>query len=196
MSHAHTTTSDRANSMTEANESAGRPQSASGAKRRLKQARPGYESAEFELVGPAPDQGPERRLSTRGKARKQALDILYSADLRRVDALDVLADVNWGESSVERREFTRALVTGVCEHRDEIDHLISMHLAPGWTLLRMPGIDRNAARIAVHEILHTELADKVAAAEAVALVQDLSTDESPSFLSGVLAKIIKGHQGS
>lgn len=160
----------------------------------MKQARPGYESAEFELVGPAPAQGPERRQSTRGKARKQALDILYQADLRRVDPLDVLADVNWGEASTERREFTHSLVVGVCEHRGDIDHRISQTLTPGWTLLRMPGIDRNAARIAVFEILFTELADKVAAAEAVSLVQDLSTDESPSFLSGVLAKVIRAHK--
>lgn len=184
MSHTHTVTDQQPPDS--------RP--ATSAKRRMKQARPGYESAEFELVGPAPDQGPERRLSTRGKARKQALDILYQADLRRVDALDVLADVNWGEASTERREFTYSLVAGVCEHRDEIDHRISQTLTPGWTLLRMPGIDRNAARIAVHEIWFTELADKVAAAEAVSLVQDLSTDESPSFLSGVLAKVIRAHQ--
>lgn len=165
-------------------------------KRRLKQARPGYESAEFELVGPAPDQGPPRRLSTRGKARKQALDIMYEADLRGVDAMEVLQNTDWGNASMERREFTHALVEGTCGHRSEIDHQISHTLAPGWTLLRLPRIDRNAVRIAVYEILHTDLPDNVAAAEAVALVQDLSTDESPAFVSGVLGKVIAGRRAA
>jgi len=77
----------------------------------------------------------------------------------------------------------------VASHSERIDELISWNLVD-WTLERMPAVDRNVLRIGVYELLWADgVPDGVAISEAVALVEDLSTDASPSFVNGVLARI-------
>ena len=88
------------------------------------------------------------------------------------------------------REYTAQLVQGVMRHRGEIDRRISASMSKSWTIDRMPRVDRAAARIAVFEIDFGEVPDAVAVAEAVALVSELSTDESPGFLNGLLAAVL------
>lgn len=127
---------------------------------------------------------------TRTKARKRALDILFEADLREEDPLVRLAaHVDEGEPPV--RPFTRDIVEGVCAERAEIDRIIGTSLTAGWSLDRMPRVDRNLARIAVWEMWFTELAPEIAVAQAVDLVAALSTDESPDFLNGLLGRALK-----
>jgi len=128
-------------------------------------------------------------VSTRSKARKRALDILFEAELRGNDPLTTLHD-RTADADPPVREYTAMLVEGVTEHQAEIDHRISMAAAQGWSIDRMPRVDRNAVRIAVFEIDHLDLPDAIAVSEAVALVSDLSTDDSPSFVNGLLGKII------
>lgn len=136
---------------------------------------------------------PAKRASARTKARKRALDILFEADLRQADPLAVLAaHVELNEPPV--RPFTSELVEGVVAHLAAIDQLVAGSLSAGWTLERMPRVDRNLARIATYEIVHTEVSREVAVAECVALAQELSTDDSPAFLNGVLRAIV-GKQG-
>ena len=131
---------------------------------------------------------PAKRASARTKARKRALDILFEADLRQADPLAVLAaHVELNEPPV--RPFTSELVEGVVMHLASIDQLIAESLAAGWTLERMPRVDRNLARLATYEIAHTEVSREVAVAESVALAQELSTDESATFLNGVLRAV-------
>ena len=78
---------------------------------------------------------------------------------------------------------------GVAEHADRIDELIASY-AEGWTLDRMPVVDRNLARIAVYELIfRDDIDDPVAITEAVELARTLSTDDSPRFLNGVLGRI-------
>jgi transcription antitermination protein NusB len=126
--------------------------------------------------------------SSRSKARKRARDILFEADLRDTDPVATLeARLAAGKPPV--REYTAELVRGVTAHAAEIDARISACLAAGWTLPRMPRVDRNALRIAVYEIDYGEVPDAVAIAEAVQLVSDLSTDESPAFVNGVLRAV-------
>lgn len=128
-------------------------------------------------------------MSARTKARKAALDILFESDLRGRDPLLTLEQrVQDGESPI--RDFTRSLVLGVAEHQGAIDARIAASLSPGWTLERMPRVDRTAVRIAVYEIDFLDVPDAVAAAEAVSLVGDLSTDESPDYVTGLLGKVI------
>lgn len=125
----------------------------------------------------------------RTKARKRALDILFEADLREERPERTLAErVALGEPPV--RDFTVTLVEGVVEHRASIDELIGTVLRPGWTLARMPRVDRCLARIATFELLHTDTEPQVAVAEAVTLGRQLSTDDSPAFLNGVLGTIL------
>ncbi|HET6759310.1 MAG TPA: transcription antitermination factor NusB [Propionibacteriaceae bacterium] len=126
--------------------------------------------------------------SSRSKARKRALDILFEAELRDTDAVATLEERE-AAASPPVRGYTAELVRGVAAHASEIDARISGCLAAGWTLPRMPRVDRNALRIAVYEIDYGDVPDAVAAAEAVQLVSELSTDESPAFVNGVLRAI-------
>ena len=81
------------------------------------------------------------------------------------------------------------LVRGVVEHQTRIDELLSSY-SEAWTLERMPAVDRNVLRIGLWEILYAEdVPDSVAVAEATALVRQLSTDESPGFVNGVLGNL-------
>ncbi|WP_425308967.1 transcription antitermination factor NusB [Ammonicoccus fulvus] len=144
---------------------------------------------ELQLVGPAESQKPPRKLSTRSKARKRALDILFEAEIRRLSPIEVLTERDHDEVTPPVRVFTHELVHGVEENLDDIDDRIRAALAVGWTLERMPRIDRLMSRIAVFEIEYTDIHNTVAIAEAVAMVDDLSTDDSPPFVNGLLARI-------
>jgi N utilization substance protein B len=129
-------------------------------------------------------------MSARSKARKRALDILFAADLRGDSALAAL-DGAIADGDAPTNAYTATLVRGVVAEQARIDELLAEH-AQGWTLDRMPGVDRNVLRLGVYEIVHVDdVPDAVAVAEAVALVQDLSTDESPGFVNGVLGAILR-----
>src|SRR4029077_20354612 len=124
----------------------------------------------------------------RSKARKRALDILFEADQRDSPVLDLLAErIALGSPPVSA--YAADLVRGVTEHAARIDELISQY-AEGWTLDRMPAVDRNVLRIGGYELLWADdVPDAVAINEAVLLAQDLSTDASPAFVNGLLARI-------
>jgi transcription antitermination protein NusB len=136
-------------------------------------------------------EGRKTPMPARRKARKRALDVLYEADLRSESITKVLAE------TIARMEGPRPgyldyaieLVEGVVAHLDRIDELIASY-AEGWTLARMPAVDRNLARIAVFELLYQDDIDSlVAISEAVGLAGQISTDDSPRFLGGVLGRI-------
>jgi len=128
------------------------------------------------------------RGSSRGKARKRALDILFEAELRGADPIATLEE-RAAAADPPVREYTTKLVRGVVAHSNEIDARISACLVPGWTMPRMPRVDRNVLRIAVFEIDYGEVPDAVAASEAVRLVSELSTEDSPAFVNGVLRAV-------
>ncbi|HEX6520571.1 MAG TPA: transcription antitermination factor NusB [Streptosporangiaceae bacterium] len=127
-------------------------------------------------------------MPARSRARKRALDILYEAELRGLPVLELLAErMTLGDPPVT--EYAAALVRGVTTHRDRIDELIAEH-AEGWTLDRMPPVDRNVLRIGIYELFWADdVPDGVAISEAVQLVNDLSTDASPAFVNGLLARL-------
>src|ERR1700733_16108748 len=127
-------------------------------------------------------------MAARSKARKRALDVLFEAEVRGVPVLDLLAErITLGDPPVS--EYAADLVRGVTVNRDRIDSLISEH-AEGWTLDRMPAVDRNVLRIGVYELLWAaDIPEAVAMSEAVALAHDLSTDASPAFVNGILARL-------
>jgi N utilization substance protein B len=129
-------------------------------------------------------------MPARSKARKRALDVLYAAEMRGEDPVAALeAAVADGEGP--SNPYTETLVRGVTEHRPRIDELLGQY-AEGWSLGRMPAVDRNALRIGAFELLYSdEIPDAVAVTEAVALVRTLSTDDSPSFVNGVLGAMLR-----
>ena len=126
----------------------------------------------------------------RSKARKRALDILFEAEQRDSPVLDLLAErITLGSPPVPG--YAADLVRGVAVHAARIDELISQY-AQGWTMDRMPAVDRNVLRIGVYELLWADdVPDAVAISEAVLLAQDLSTEASPAFVNGLLAHIAK-----
>ena len=127
-------------------------------------------------------------MAARSKARKRALDILFEAELRGLPTLQLLSE-RQSVGDVPVQPYAAELVRGVATHSDRIDELISWNLVD-WTLERMPAVDRNILRIGVYELLWADgVPDGVAISEAVALAQDLSTDNSASFVNGVLARI-------
>lgn len=129
-------------------------------------------------------------MAARSKARKRALDVLFESELRHGQSLDVLAE-RTALASPPVPEYAATLVEGVQAHRDRIDELLSTY-AEGWSLDRMPPVDRNVLRLGVYELIWADdVPDGVAISEAVALARDLSTDESPQFINGLLARLLE-----
>jgi transcription antitermination protein NusB len=136
-------------------------------------------------------EGPKTQMPARRKARKRALDVLYEADLRDLPPGQVLTGYldRIEKPRPDHLDYTVGLVEGVAKNLDRIDELIASY-AEGWTIDRMPVVDRNLARIAVYELLYVpEIDDPVAITEAVELARQMSTDDSPRFLNGILGRI-------
>jgi N utilization substance protein B len=136
-------------------------------------------------------EGPKTQMPARRKARKRALDVLYEADLRDLPPAQVLVTYldRIEKPRPDHLDYAIGLVEGVAKNLDRIDELIASY-AEGWTIDRMPVVDRNLARIAVFELLYVgEIDDPVAISEAVELAKQMSTDDSPRFLNGLLGRI-------
>ncbi len=131
-------------------------------------------------------------MSARSKARKQALDLLYEADIRGNSALELLQSrdvIEDGPDARPIREFTKELISGISTNSRKIDELITTY-AQGWDMDRLPAVDRNILRLAIYEIVWSaDLADGIAIDEALTLAKELSTDESAGYIHGVLGKI-------
>ncbi|WP_370651575.1 transcription antitermination factor NusB [Frankia sp. Cj3] len=128
-------------------------------------------------------------MSARSKARKRALDILYEADMRGNSFTDTLAE-RLAQADPPVPEYTVSLVQGVVERLADIDGMLSDH-AQEWTLERMPPVDRNILRIGALELLWREdIPDGVAIDEAVELAKTISTEHSPAFVNGLLARLL------
>jgi len=122
------------------------------------------------------------------KVRKYALDLLFAADLRQTSLSKVLA--TYAElNQAPPPDKAIALAQGVADRVDLIDARLAAGLAPGWTIERMPTVDRNLARLACYEMMYEGVAPAVAISEAVGLAEELSTDASASFLSGALHNV-------
>ena len=128
-------------------------------------------------------------MPARSKARKRALDVLFEAELRGLPGLDVLAERATDEIP-PLPAYAAELVRGVHAHQQRIDELLATY-AEGWTLDRMPAVDRNLLRIGAFELLWADdVPDAVAISEAVRLARDLSTEGSPAFVNGLLARLL------
>jgi len=139
------------------------------------------------LTKPKPDRG-------RHQARKRAVDLLFEAEARGItpaqaaEAREALAQVQTDVSALN--PYTVTVAQGVTQHAEHIDDLISTHLQ-GWTLDRLPAVDRAILRVAVWELLHADdVPEPVAVDEAVELAKKLSTGESPGFVNGVLGQVM------
>jgi len=129
-------------------------------------------------------------VSARSKARKRALDILFEAEQRGINAETLL------EQRIEKpvtehalNEYSVEIVRGVVDKWIPINELLASY-SQGWTIERMPAVDRAILRIGAWEVVYSEaVPDGVAISEAVALATSLSTDDSPTFVNGLLARL-------
>lgn len=135
-----------------------------------------------------------RPVKGRHQARKRAVDLLFEAEARGLspaEVVDVRAALAEAKQDVPPlNPYTVAVARGVGEHAAHIDDLICSHLQ-GWTLDRLPAVDRAILRVAVWELLHADdVPAPVAVDEAVQLAKELSTDDSPGFVNGVLGQVM------
>src|SRR4051794_21104174 len=128
-------------------------------------------------------------MSARSKARKRALDVLFESEQRGADPLETLAERVASDSAVN--DYTVDLVQGVVTHQARIDELLSTY-AQGWTLDRMPAVDRAVLRLGTFELLwRDDVPDPVVVDQAVELARSLWTDESPGYVNGLLGRIVE-----
>jgi N utilization substance protein B len=129
-------------------------------------------------------------VAARTKARKRALDLLFEAEQRGVNASELLRErLAVPVTEAPLSEFTADLVTGVVEHWTQVDELIATY-SQGWTLQRMPAVDRAILRLGAYEVLFsTDVPEGVAISEWVGLATELSTDDSPRFVNGLLGRL-------
>jgi N utilization substance protein B len=144
--------------------------------------------------GQAPHRDIPSRKGSRSKARKRALDILFESEARAEDPLDVLRRRIAGSDAPPVSDFAQTLVEGVVAHREHIDASLG-EMARGWSVERMAAVDRAILRIGAYEVLFTDdVDDAVAIDEAILLARELSTDDSPRFVNGVLAGLASGRR--
>jgi N utilization substance protein B len=138
----------------------------------------------------APIWAESTEVSARSKARKRALDILFEADQRGLNAETLLAQ-RIAKPATEHAlsDYTIELVQGVVAKWNQINELLASY-SQGWTIERMPAVDRAILRIGAWEVVYSEtVPDVVAISEAVVLATSLSTDDSPTFVNGLLARL-------
>jgi transcription antitermination protein NusB len=129
-------------------------------------------------------------MAARSKARKRAVDVLYEADVRGEDALGLLAE-RLKQADPPVPEYAVELVEGVTGNLGRIDEVLGEH-SEGWSVERMPPVDRAVLRLALYELtVREDVPDAVVIDEAVELAKSLSTDESPRFVNGVLGRVLR-----
>ncbi|MGA8980548.1 MAG: transcription antitermination factor NusB [Pedococcus sp.] len=129
-------------------------------------------------------------MAARSKARKRAVDILFEAEQRGLNARDLLAErLAKPVTEAPLNQYTADLVEGVVAHWTDINELLSTY-SQGWTVERMPSVDRAILRLGAYEVIYTDdIPDGVAISEAVELATSLSTDDSPKFVNGLLGRL-------
>ncbi|MFI6361739.1 transcription antitermination factor NusB [Nocardia sp. NPDC050630] len=135
-----------------------------------------------------------KKLGARHKARRRAVDLLFEAEARDVDAADLLSEraelATQDQAVAPLHAYTHTLVEGVADDLDRVDGTIESYLKD-WELSRLPAVDRAILRIAVWELFHAnDVPPVVAVDEAVELAKELSTDDSPGFVNGVLGQVV------
>ncbi len=129
-------------------------------------------------------------MGARTKARRRALELLFEADQRGLNVQALLIErLARPSTQAPLADYTVTLVEGVVRCWTEIDELLATY-SQGWTVERMPAVDRALLRLATWEVVYSdEVPDAVAISEAVELAKTMSTDESPGFVNGLLGRI-------
>ncbi|MEN9608581.1 MAG: hypothetical protein RLZZ06_512 [Actinomycetota bacterium] len=131
-------------------------------------------------------------MSARTKARKRAVDAIFAADLRKVSPEELLeltrVQVSDRQNQDEIFGYASEIVRGIIENHEEVDELLETY-AEGWSIERMPNVDRAILRVGIWEILYSDTPDAVVVNEAVELAKEYSTEESGGFINGLLSRV-------
>ncbi|MCW4353217.1 transcription antitermination factor NusB [Hoyosella sp. YIM 151337] len=135
-----------------------------------------------------------KKLGARHKARRRSVDFLFEAEARSCRPTEVVAERVAMAADNDQlppvAEYTHIVVRGVEQNKQRLDDVIASHLHD-WTLERLPAVDRAILRVATWELLYaTDVPSVVAVDEAVELAKELSTDDSPGFINGVLGQLV------
>ena len=127
-------------------------------------------------------------MNSRTKARLRALEVLFEADQRNEDYIEVLRRRRL-YTVAQISAYSEEIIRGVRDHDEEIREFVETY-ARDWSFERMPAVDRAVLRIGTWALLYDdEVPDAVAISEAVGLARVLSTNESPKFVNGLLDKL-------
>lgn len=131
-------------------------------------------------------------MGARTKARRRAIDLLFEAESRGLNAADLARErAEKPVTPAPLNAYTITAVQGVVANWGDINDALTTY-SQGWSVDRMPDVDRAILRLGAWEILYSEdVPDEVAVSEAVVLATELSTDESPKFINGLLARIVE-----
>jgi N utilization substance protein B len=131
-------------------------------------------------------------VSSRSKARKRAVDAIYAADLRKESPVDLLGVTQVQVADRQNQEeifsYAKEIVEGVIDNHFEIDDLLETY-SEGWSIERMPNVDRAILRVGIWEIVYSDTPNAVVVNEAVDLAKEYSTDESGGFINGLLSRV-------
>ena len=138
--------------------------------------------------GPSAAPGAKRGTTARSRSRQRAVEILFEAEQRGTSVLEGIA-TRRAQTDLQVNEYTQLLVEGVVSEQERLDEALTSY-SRGWSLDRMPAVDRAILRVGAWELLfQDDVPDGVAVAEAVALAAQLSTDDSPEFVNGLLGRL-------
>lgn len=133
-----------------------------------------------------------KRHGSRYKARRRAVDILFEAEFRDIDPVEIVEERVELSRDQDNRvkpvpEYTATIVTGVAENLDALDASIASHLSSEWRLDRLPAVDRAVLRVSAWEVMfNAEVPNRVAIVEGVELASEYSHDKAPGYVNVVL----------
>ena len=132
--------------------------------------------------------GARRGTSARSRSRQRAVEILFEAEQRGTSVLEGIR-TRRTQTDLQVNAYTQLLVEGVTADQERVDEALTSY-SRGWSLDRMPAVDRAILRLGAWELLfQDDVPDAVAVSEAVALAAQLSTDDSPEFVNGLLGRL-------
>lgn len=141
------------------------------------------------------------RHGARFRARRRAVDMLFEAEFRDIDPVDIVEDrreLSKDEANqvAPVNPYTAQIVAGVAEHLDGIDDAVATHLSSEWTLERLPAVDRAVLRVGAWELLHNhdDVPDKVAVDEGIGLAKEYGHDKAPGYVHAVLDGISRSRR--
>ena len=129
----------------------------------------------------------------RSAAREETFKLLYSLEIQK-ENLDEQLEIYFDTEEITQQEmknYISDIVKGIENNISDIENKISENLKKDWKLERISKINLVLLKLAIYEILYTETPYKVAINEAIEIAKRYGDDNSPNFINGILASVVK-----